>query len=176
MQRSVLPLIAMSFLVLFLAVALFRPSSHHDSALIGKPIPKFAGTLLLKPDQTFTRQELIGHVAVINVWATWCPNCRREHAVLMKYASRFPLYGLNWLDDEVKARQWLQALGNPYNVIISDDDGTIGIDLGVSGAPETFVIDAAGIVREKYVGPLSDEQVENELLPLIRSLTAGASS
>ena len=147
-----------------------RDPSHVPSPLIGKPAPEFALPSLADPGLTVGTQDLRGKVSLLNVWATWCVGCRQEHDTLMQIASTYeiPIYGLNWKDNPLdKPRAWLRQLGNPYVVTAVDAIGDVAIDWGVYGAPETFLIDADGIVLHKHVGPLTLGIWEADFLPLI---------
>lgn len=142
------------------------------SPLIGKPLPAFELPRVLEPDKTLSNKDLLGKVSLLNVWATWCPSCRAEHEVLLRLARRgeVDIYSLDWKDERPKATAWLRQLGNPYAATAFDKVGRTAIDLGVYGAPETFVIDAKGMIRYKYAGPLTDQVLETEILPLVRQL------
>lgn len=144
------------------------------SALIGKRIPAFELSNLLGQN-SITEQDLLGKPALINVWATWCPTCRQEHEDLNLLARRGVLiYGINYRDDEVKARKWLNDLLNPYALSISDPKGKLGFDLGVYGAPETFVIDHLGVVHMRHVGEVNERVWADKIGPLYERLQAAA--
>ena len=147
------------------------------SPFVGKPAPEFELPRLYKPDQTISVKEMKGKVWVLNLWASWCVSCRAEHKVLSRLiaAKKVPTMGLNCKDygtedygDE--AVRWLAALGNPYYAVAVDTKGMAGIDWGVVGVPETFVMDKKGIVRYKFTGPVHDAAVEEILIPLIDKL------
>jgi len=144
--RRFMPLIIFAVLVIFLAVGLTLNPREVPSPLIGKPAPEFELPLLLQ-DGSFSNKDLIGHVTLVNVWASWCFACRQEHEVV-KHLSRqgVRIIGLNYKDEASDAKQWLAKLGNPYQAIAADRDGRIAIDWGVYGAPETFLIDQQGII------------------------------
>lgn len=161
-----------------LVLLLWRSFAMEDphrlpSALIGKPFPEFS---LPKLDGTgqATRLDMLGKIALVNVWATWCPTCLAEHQALTEITKTagLPLYGINYKDDPEKARQWLAELGNPYVFNLVDAEGRLGIDLGVYGAPETLLIDAAGIIRYKRVGDVNQHVWRQEIMPAIASLAA----
>ncbi|MEP5764508.1 MAG: DsbE family thiol:disulfide interchange protein [Halieaceae bacterium] len=142
------------------------------SALIDKPIPEFSLPVLgAAPATMVSRQAVIGEVALFNVWATWCASCRVEHPYLTQLAARgIPIYGINYKDNDRDALQWLQDLGDPYRLNIVDAEGSLGLDLGVYGAPETYVVDANGLIRYRHVGVVN-EQVWTEILePIVREL------
>ncbi len=165
-------------LLLFLALAglLYRGLSldpHRvPSPLIGKPAPAFSLPRLQHADATLSSDDLKGKVSLLNVWATWCVACRAEHPLLVQLARQgvVPIYGLNYKDTRPEAQRWLQRFGNPYLANAFDADGRVGIDWGVYGTPETFVIDKRGVIRFKQIGPLTRDVIDNTLLPLIRRL------
>ncbi len=166
---------------LLLAGLLFRGLSLDPklvpSPLIGKPMPAFTLPRLQDPDATISDADLRGEVFLLNIWATWCTACRAEHDVLLQLArtGKVKLYGLNYQDQRPDAQRWLRQLGNPYVANAFDADGRTGIDWGVYGAPETFVIDRDGIIRHKHIGPLTVEVVNRDILPLIETLKSGRS-
>ena len=139
------------------------------SALIGKPAPDFALPVLHEPTRIVTGRDLRGQPYVLNVWGSWCVECRVEHPVITRFAEtkRVRVIGYNWKDEPADALTWLERFNNPYWVVLADEVGRTAIDFGVYGAPETFLVDADGIVRWKHVGPLSDAIVQNELLPAL---------
>jgi cytochrome c biogenesis protein CcmG/thiol:disulfide interchange protein DsbE len=152
---------------LLLAVFLFRGLSLDPTALpsarVGQPLPAFS-LPELGSEETLSQASLAGQPALLNVWATWCYSCRVEHPYLLQLADRgVAIYGLNYKDDAAKASAWLEQLGDPYRQTIFDAEGTLGLDLGVYGAPETYVVDAEGIVRYRHVGVVN-EQVWNDVL------------
>ncbi len=167
-------------LALFLAMAalLYRGLSIDPhlvpSPLIGKPAPAFSLQRLEDPAVTLSNADFKGQVSLLNVWATWCVSCRAEHAVLMQLAQSgaVPIYGLNYKDERPAAKRWLQQFGDPYRANAFDADGRVGIDWGVYGTPETFVIDKRGVIRHKYTGPLTHDIVRREILPLVQQLKA----
>ena len=170
--RFLVPLGLFVVLVGFMAVGLRRDPKEVPSPLIGKPAPEFAVPRLDDPARTVRRADLLGQVWVLNVWASWCVACREEHGTLMDFArSRAaPLYGLDYKDTRPEARDWLARAGDPYAASLFDADGRVGIDFGVYGVPETFVIDRRGVVRFKHVGPLTPEIVRNRIEPLLKEL------
>lgn len=145
------------------------------SPLIGKPAPAFELPLLDDAEQTFTHTELKGRVSLVHVWATWCVTCRAEHPTLLAFArtGRVPVIGFNYKDDRALALRWLASVGDPYVLNVFDEAGAVAIDWGVYGTPETFVVDRDGIIRYKHVGPLTDDLIERELLPLLDALGVG---
>lgn len=161
----------MSRLLLFIPLAVFilmgvlfwkglsLDPKELPSALIGKPFPDFNIAALQQPDRILTRNDLPDKPLLVNVWATWCPSCRQEHQQLLKIAEngQVNIVGLNYKDDRDAAVAWLRQLGNPYLFNIFDEKGMLGLDLGVYGAPETYLVDAEGIVRFRHVGPVTEE-------------------
>lgn len=168
--RRFMPLIAFAVLVVLLAIGLTLNPRLVPSPLIGKPAPEFELPLLLN-DGSFSNKDLIGHVTLVNVWASWCFACRQEHETV-KHLSRngVRIIGLNYKDEPDDAKQWLAKLGNPYQRIAVDYDGRTGIDWGVYGAPETFLIDQQGIIRHKVIGPLSDKDNYDTLMAVMGTL------
>ncbi|WP_178863690.1 DsbE family thiol:disulfide interchange protein [Thiomicrorhabdus cannonii] len=171
MKKQWLPIAVFSLLVAFLAIGLTLNPKAVPSPLIGKPAPDF--TLPLLNQQTaFSPQQLRGQVWLLNVWASWCSSCQQEHRLLVRFAQNrtLTMVGLNYKDTPNEAQAWLDALGNPYSFVVEDQNGQAGIDWGVYGVPETFVVDAAGIIRHKFTGPLTQQRLDNELLPLLNTL------
>jgi cytochrome c biogenesis protein CcmG/thiol:disulfide interchange protein DsbE len=152
--------------VLFVGVVRSPNKSTQQSALLGKPAPDFDLPSLTQPDRRVTRAQFAGRPWVLNVWGTWCAECRVEHGALLEIAKSgaVPLVGLNWKDDDVLARQWLDELGDPYSAIAVDREGRTAIDFGVYGAPETFFIDERGIVQYRHVGAMTESVWEQEFL------------
>ena len=145
------------------------------SPLVGRPAPQFSLPLLHEPGREVTSAGLLGEPYLLNVWGSWCPACRVEHPVLERYAASgaIRVIGYNWKDEREDALRWLQQFGNPYAMVLVDYEGRSAIDWGIYGAPETFLVDAKGIVRWKYVGPLTDEVIDAELAPLVRNIGGG---
>ncbi len=170
LTRRFMPLIVFAALVALLAIGLTLNPRLVPSPLIGKPAPTFDLPLLLQ-EGSFSNQDLIGHVTLVNVWASWCFACRQEHEVV-KHLSRngVRIIGLNYKDEPDDAKNWLDKLGNPYQNIAVDYDGRIAIDWGVYGAPETFLIDQQGIIRHKVIGPLSDKEKYDALMAVMNTL------
>jgi cytochrome c biogenesis protein CcmG/thiol:disulfide interchange protein DsbE len=173
MNRFLLPLALFVGLVVFLAIGLGRDPHEVPSPLINKPAPAFQLPQLHEPSKTFSAQEMRGKVWLLNVWASWCVTCREEHPVLLDFArsGALPLYGLNYKDQRNDAIAWLKELGDPYLLSAADLDGRVGIDYGVYGAPETYLIDREGVIRFKQIGPLTPEIIQNKVLPLARDLS-----
>jgi len=170
--KFLIPLLIFGGIAVFLYRGLSIDPREIPSPLIGKPLPAFDLPRLDAPGERITQKEIMGKVALLNVWATWCVSCRAEHDVLLHLArsGKVPIYGLDWKDDEAGANEWLKRLGNPYVAVAFDKVGRTAIDLGVYGAPETFLIDKKGMIRHKIAGPLSPQLIEEELMPLIRKL------
>lgn len=172
MSRYVLPLVAVALLIVFLVLGLTRGDPRAlPSPFIGKPAPQFELPVLGEPSQTVGTDDMQGRFALVNVWATWCAGCRAEHGFLMQLAreNSVPIYGINWRDTEPEALRWIADLGDPYVASGFDVDGRVGIDWGVYGAPETFLVDASGIVVHKHLGPLNRGIWERDFLPLINA-------
>jgi len=172
--RYILPLAAFFLLAVFLAVGLTRDPREIPSPFIGKPAPAFRVAELHEPARMIAPEDMKGKVWMLNVWASWCVSCRVEHPVLLDFARKnaVPIVGLDYKDQREDGLQWLQKLGNPYVASAFDEDGKIGIDYGVYGVPETFVIDKQGIIRYKQIGPVTPEALEAKILPLLKSLGA----
>lgn len=172
MMRFLLPLAAFVVLVIFLAVGLTLNPRQVPSPLVDKPAPPFRLHQLYDTTKTLSSEENLGKVWMLNVWASWCVACRDEHPVLVELSKLgiVPIYGLNYKDQRDTAMQWLKQFGNPYEISIVDADGKVGIDYGVYGVPETYVIDKQGIIRYKHIGPVTIESLKNKILPLINEL------
>ena len=162
-------------LVLLLAVGLRLNPREVPSPLIGKPAPAFELPLLMDPDKKFSEKTMLGRVWILNVWASWCPPCLVEHPVVTQVSrsGMAPVIGLNYKDKPEDALPWLKRNGDPYQLIAFDGKGRIGIDYGVYGVPETYVIDKQGVIRYKHIGPISADVVKKEMEPLVRKLNAG---
>ncbi len=171
-SRYLIPLALFLVIVGFLAVGLKNDPKRVPSPLIGKPAPHFELPTLYDPKEKIATEQLRGKVWLLNVWASWCVSCRAEHQVVKRFAQMnlAPVYGLNYKDEEADAKAWLESLGNPYEASLVDRDGSTGIDWGVYGVPETFVVDKKGIIRHKVIGPVTDEIVRDQLVPLIKKL------
>ena len=142
------------------------------SPLIGRQAPAFRLPVLHEAGRLVTDADLRGAPYVLNVWGSWCPGCRDEHAVLTRFAEtrRVRVVGDNWKDERTDALRWLEQFGNPYWVVLVDYEGHTAIEWGIYGAPETFLVDAEGIVRWKHVGPMTDETVRDRLLPALEAI------
>lgn len=172
MKRFLIPLGIFIVLVGFLAVGLRLDPRKVPSPLIDKPAPAFTLPELTDPQRTFSQKDMLGKVWLLNVWASWCVSCREEHPVLVEFSRRniVPVYGLNYKDERKDALAWLARLGNPYTLSIMDRDGRVGIDYGVYGVPETYVIDKQGVIRYKQIGPVTPEILDAKIVPLVRKL------
>jgi len=172
--RFLIPLGLFAILAVFLYKGLFLHPHELNSTLIDHPAPAFNLAKVMHPEQQFTSEDLKGQVTMFNVWASWCVSCRQEHPLFMELSKRkvVPIYGLNWKDKISNAQNWLNRLGNPYLVNGSDITGRTGIDYGVTGTPETFIVDKQGRIRYKHIGAVSLEAFENKIFPLIQQLRA----
>ena len=172
MKRYLIPLAVFIVLVILLAAGLKNDPKYIPSPFIGKPAPAFDLPLLHQPDKQIKHSDLKGQVWLLNVWASWCVSCRAEHEVVKRFVAMniAPVYGLNYKDKPEDAKSWLNALGDPYKASLMDYKGDVGIDWGVYGVPETFVIDKQGIVRYKQVGPLTNVVIDEKIVPLVREL------
>jgi len=192
MKRYLLPLLVFVLLAGFLAIGLKRDPREVPSPLIDKPAPAFSLPQLDAPDQQVAAKDLLGQVWLLNVWASWCVSCRQEHPVLVEFAKKVdvPLIGLNYkevrgdggfdmgkmpADEERKlawqrANKWLADHGDPYRLTVMDLDGRVGIDYGVYGVPETYVIDKAGVIRMKHTGPITPDVLGKKIMPLLAEL------
>lgn len=173
-----LPLAVFALLAALLAAGVWLSRDPNRDALpsplIGKPAPEFALPLLHEPERTVSNADLRGAPYVLNVWGSWCPACRDEHPVLTRFAEtrKARVVGYNWKDEPADALRWLEQFGNPYWLVLADPSGQVAIDWGIYGAPETFLVDADGIVRWKHVGPMTEAAVRDELLPQLAALEA----
>lgn len=169
MARYVTLILAFAVLVAVFWVGLQQDPSELPSPYIGKPAPEFDLPSLTRPDQRVNSASLEGQLALVNVWATWCVGCRQEHDFLMQLAAAnpLPIYGINWRDKRSDALRWLQQLGDPYVASGFDEDARVGIDWGVYGAPETFLVSPDGIVIYKHLGPLTTAIWERDFMPRI---------
>ncbi|WP_421681599.1 DsbE family thiol:disulfide interchange protein [Stutzerimonas urumqiensis] len=173
MRRALmlLPLAIFLIVAVFLYRGLFLNPSELPSALIGKPFPVFTLPSVKAGEPAITQADLLGKPALVNVWGTWCVACKVEHPVLNKLASQgVVIHGINYKDDTAAARDWLRDFHDPYQLNISDVDGSLGLDLGVYGAPETFLIDHNGIIRHKYVGVIDERVWQQEIAPLYQAM------
>ncbi len=172
MKKAYIPLAIFAVLLVFLAIGLTRDPHEIPSPLIGKPAPVFTAPVLDKPGQTFSSKDMLGKVWLLNTWASWCVACREEHPILVEFSKTnpLPIIGLDYKDKDAEGLKWLARFGNPYQLAVTDQDGRIGIDFGVYGVPESFVIDKAGVIRYKQIGPFTEESIQKKLIPLIKEL------
>lgn len=170
--KFLIPLAIFVVLAIFLGRGLSLDPREVPSPLIDKPAPTFSLARLDQPAQMLGTEQLRGQVWVLNVWASWCVACRDEHPVLVEFSKSgvVPIYGLNYKDKREPALNWLQQFGNPYTASIFDENGRVGIDFGVYGVPETFVIDKQGVIRYKKTGPVTPETIQSIILPLVKKL------
>ncbi len=173
MWKRWLPLILFAALgVLFYAgIELNRERDPNaiPSPLVGKPMPAFSLPLLHEPSRTVEPKDLLGQPFLLNVWASWCPECRVEHPLVEQLARNgVKVIGFNYKDDPEDANRWLRQFGDPYALILADETGRVAIDYGIYAAPETFLVDAQGIVRHKVIGALTADIVQRDLLPVLR--------
>lgn len=176
MIKRLLPFIAFALLAVLLGAGVLRNSGKDTSAipspLIGKPAPSFSLPVLGEPSRMVSDADLRGEAYLLNVWGSWCPACRDEHPVItgLAQSGRIKVIGYDYKDEPDDAQRWLQQFGNPYALVIVDHDGRAAFDWGIYGAPESFLVDADGIVRWKYIGPMTDEVVRDQLLPELEKL------
>ncbi len=175
MKRFLLPLVLFLVLVGFLAVGLKLDPREVPSPLVGKAAPAFSLPTLSDPERMLAPHELRGQVWLLNVWASWCVACRQEHPLLVDLAKQgsVAIYGLNYKDKRTDALAWLARFGDPYKLSLADTAGLVGIDYGVYGVPETFVIDQAGVIRHKHIGPVTEAVLRETILPLVEKLKKG---
>lgn len=176
MIRRLLPFVFFVGLAVLLGAGVMMNAGKDTSAipspLLGKPAPDFALPVLGEPGRIVTRADLLGAPYLLNVWGSWCPACRDEHPVITDVAKsgRIRVIGYDYKDNTEDAQRWLARFGNPYSLVITDEDGRAALDWGIYGAPETFLVDAEGVIRWKFVGPLTPEVVQRELLPKLEEL------
>ncbi|VAW76263.1 Cytochrome c-type biogenesis protein CcmG/DsbE, thiol:disulfide oxidoreductase [hydrothermal vent metagenome] len=169
--RYLTPLLAFIALAALLYKGLALDPRRLPSPLIDKPAPAFSLPLLQHPQTLISTADFKGQVTLFNVWATWCVACRHEHPLLMQLAKQgVRIYGLNYKDKREDAKRWLQLYGDPYLANAFDAEGRVGINWGVYGTPETFVVDKQGTIRHKHIGPLTPASISTEILPLVRKL------
>jgi cytochrome c biogenesis protein CcmG/thiol:disulfide interchange protein DsbE len=180
MNARLIPFVVFALLVVLFGVGIVW-NEHHDpnyvpSPLIGKAAPAFDLPKLDDPSQRVHKADLLGKPYLINVFASWCFACGDEHPILMEYSNKFgvPLIGYDYKDKPADAKAWLAQHGDPYREVIADESGATAIDFGVYGAPETFLVDATGVIRYKHIGPLTPEVIAQELEPAIRSAQGAA--
>jgi cytochrome c biogenesis protein CcmG, thiol:disulfide interchange protein DsbE len=167
---AVLPLVAFITIAVFLGIGLTLNPREVPSPLIGRPVPEFALPPVLGRTLGLSDKDLKGQVSVVNVFASWCVPCRQEHPLIQRLSKEVPVHGLNYKDQPQDAKRWLDELGDPYTRTGADLDGRVGIEWGVYGVPETFVIDRDGRIAYKQIGAITPGILEDKLLPLIRRL------
>ena len=176
MIRRLLPLLAFAALAALLWAGVRMNSGRDTSAipspLIGKPMPAFSLPVLGEPGRMISEKDLLGKPFLLNVWGSWCPTCRDEQAQLSALAQsgKVRLIGYDYKDTSVDAQAWLKQFGNPFEFIIADEEGRVALDWGVYGAPETFLIDGHGIIRWKFVGPITDALIEQQIYPQLSAM------
>ncbi len=172
MKKVFIPVVIFFVIVGFFIIALYGDPKKIPSPFIGKPAPAFSLPTLFDANKIISNESIKGEVVLMNVWASWCTACRQEHHLLVELQEQHhvKLIGLNYKDEAVDAKAWLKEFKNPYSEIAFDLQGKVGIDWGVYGVPETFVLDKQGIIQHKIIGPLSEEIMHSELLPLIQRL------
>ncbi|MEP7329486.1 MAG: DsbE family thiol:disulfide interchange protein [Betaproteobacteria bacterium] len=170
--RLLVPLVIFVVIAGFLYVGLGRDPREVPSPLVGKPAPAFTLAQLHDPGQKLSTADMKGQVWLLNVWASWCVSCRVEHPLLVQLAQAkvVPVIGLNYKDKVPEGLAWLAQNGDPYKLSVVDADGRVGIDWGVYGVPETFVVDKNGVIRYKHIGPVTAEALQQTILPLVREL------
>ncbi|NWG90908.1 MAG: DsbE family thiol:disulfide interchange protein [Parvularculaceae bacterium] len=180
MKRLVflIPVLAFAVMAIWFAQGLDRDPRYIPSMLINQPAPEFSLQPIDGRDEAFASRDLKGEVSMVNIFGSWCASCEIEHPVLMSIAGEgvAPIYGLDWKDRPGAGAQWLMARGDPYAKIGDDAEGRVAIDFGVTGAPETFVVDKEGRVRHKHVGPISEDDWRNVLKPMIEDLKSAPPS
>ncbi|MBY0579885.1 MAG: DsbE family thiol:disulfide interchange protein [Burkholderiales bacterium] len=171
--KFVIPLALFLILVVFLWVGLRLNPREVPSPLIGKPAPQFDLTDVHDPGRHFSNRDMLGKVWLLNVYASWCESCREEHPLLVEFSGKqiIPIIGLDYKDKPEDARKWLNQMGNPYELSVSDLDGRVGINFGVYGVPETYLIDKAGIIRDKIIGPITVKSLDERIIPRARELS-----
>jgi cytochrome c biogenesis protein CcmG/thiol:disulfide interchange protein DsbE len=174
MIQKLVPLLLFIILVIFLGIGLTLDPREVPSPLIDKPLPAFNLSKVSDAEQTFASTDLLGQVSLLNVWASWCVACRVEHPVLVKLSQsgQANIYGLNYKDKREDALRWLEYFKDPYRYSGFDDTGMTGIDLGVYGVPETFIVDKKGVIRYKHIGPITEEVFAEKIRPIIQQLEA----
>ncbi|MCX7554511.1 DsbE family thiol:disulfide interchange protein [Marinicella sp. S1101] len=175
MKKALIALIPLAVFFSLIALLYINMGNHSEvlpSPLIGKPVPEFEHQTLYSKE-TLTQADFIGEPWLLNVFGSWCPSCQVEHPLVAALANtgKIKVVGLNWKDEEQDAKAWLQKWGDPYHEVLVDYEGDTAINLGVYGAPETFLIDAQGIIRYKIAGVLTSQIIRDELLPLIEEVS-----
>ena len=174
MKKALIPFALFLIMAGFLFKGLFLNPREVPSPLVGKPAPAFSLPRLDQPANTFSPKDMLGQVWLFNVWASWCGACRDEHPLLVALAKTglVPVVGMDYKDTAAEAELWLTERGNPYLLSAVDADGRVGIDYGVYGVPETYVIDKAGVIAYKQIGPVTLESLRDDIMPLVKRLQA----
>jgi len=174
MARFILPFVIFMIVAIFLFVGLGLNPHEVPSPLVGKPAPAFSLPQLHEPEKQFSLQDMKGKVWLFNVWASWCTACEYEHPLFMELSRRnlVPLYGMDYKDKREDGMAWLQQHGNPYTLVVSDAEGRVGIDYGVYGVPETYLIDKQGVIQYKHIGVVTEKDLSEKILPLVKELQA----
>ncbi|RLA08187.1 MAG: DsbE family thiol:disulfide interchange protein [Gammaproteobacteria bacterium] len=173
-MKKLIPFVLFMILMLLLYIGLSLDPKEVPSPFINKPAPEFATYDLYKNDIKISKQKMLGQVWLLNVFASWCYSCRAEHQVITEFTKNHQtvVIGLNYKDATEDAKEWLKQYGNPYDFVAVDKDGDIGIEYGVYGVPETFIIDKKGIVRHKNIGPVNRDSLQQTIIPLVKKLEA----
>ncbi len=176
--RFFLPLIGFALLALLLYSGIGKDPHYVAKSTVDKPVPDFKLTTLADPNLVVTKASMLGKPYLLNVFGSWCVACQQEHQYLRRYAKNgtVPIIGVNWNDTREDATRWLAQFGNPYQTVLVDTDGHMVIELGVTGAPESFLVDPQGVIRYKYIGPLTDEVFAKEIDPRVAAMSGGATT
>lgn len=174
MARFILPFVIFMIVAIFLFIGLGLNPHEVPSPLVGKPAPAFSLPQLHEPDKQFSLQDMKGKVWLFNVWASWCTACEYEHPLFMELSRQnlVPLYGMDYKDKREDGMAWLQKHGNPYTLVVSDAEGRVGIDYGVYGVPETYLIDKQGVIQYKHIGVVTEKDLSEKILPMVKELQA----
>ncbi len=174
MMRFILPFVVFMIMAAFMYVGLGLDPREVPSPLVGKAAPAFTLPQLHEPAKQFSTQDMKGKVWLFNVWASWCTACKDEHPVLMGLSRQniVPIYGMDYKDKREDGEAVLRESGNPYTLVVSDTEGRVGIDYGVYGVPETYVIDKQGVIQYKQIGPVTPKNLSEKILPLVKELQA----
>lgn len=174
MARFILPFVIFMIVAAFLFIGLGLNPHEVPSPLVGKPAPAFSLPQLHEPEKHFSLQDMKGKVWLFNVWASWCTACEYEHPLFMELSRRnlVPLYGMDYKDKREDGLAWLQKHGNPYTLVVSDAEGRVGIEYGVYGVPETYLIDKQGVIRYKHIGMVTEKDLSEKILPMVKELQA----
>ena len=174
MMRFILPFVIFVIVAIFLFIGLGLKPSEVPSPLVGRAAPAFTLPQLQEPAKQFSPQDMKGKVWLFNVWASWCTACANEHPVFLELSRRnlVPIYGMDYKDKREDGEAWLRKHGNPYTLVVSDTEGRVGIDYGVYGVPETYVIDKQGIIYYKHIGAVTEQDLSEKILPMVKELQA----